>query len=327
MAAGACLALGGVAGLAPASAQAQTPVTLRVDVFFYGSHVPMLYGIVDGIYKKHGLDVTAQTGRGSATTIQTVANVSDQFGFADGGTLVRLAAQGVRAKHVVGILQLNPMMVIAMPGSGVNAPKDLNGRTGGFSPGSSPEQLFPAFAKKVGIDLNTIKRVSVDIPTRDNIFVAKQTEFSFGYLVTQLPLIQERCSCTLTVMRYADHGMTAVSNGITVSDKYAAENPDVVRRFARATVESIDAAMKNEARAIDAFFEYAKGTQLSRNVITQQWQQTTKLLRTEATANKPLGVMDEGDWQKSIDLLVEYADVPKGAVTPGMVYTNQYLVQ
>src|SRR5688572_22471319 len=79
--------------IAEAQEQKLTPISLRVDIFFYGAHVPLLLGIVDGIYKKHGLDVTAQIGRGSATTLQTIANGSDDFGFADSGTLVRLAAQ------------------------------------------------------------------------------------------------------------------------------------------------------------------------------------------------------------------------------------------
>ena len=99
----------------PAAAQTLTPVTLRVDVFFYGSHVPLLYGIVSGIYRKHGLDVTAQTGRGSATTIQTVAAGTDQFGFADGGTLVKFAAQGLQAKQIVGILETSPAIILSMP--------------------------------------------------------------------------------------------------------------------------------------------------------------------------------------------------------------------
>src|SRR5262249_56059491 len=83
-------------------------VSVRADVFFYGAHVPIILGIVDGIYKKHGIDATFATGRGSGTTIQTVANMSDQFGFADGATLVRLTAQGLRAKQIVAILHIRP---------------------------------------------------------------------------------------------------------------------------------------------------------------------------------------------------------------------------
>ena len=311
----------------PASAQNMTPVTIRVDVFFYGSHVPILYGIVGGIYKKYGLDVTAQTGRGSATTIQTVAAGTDQFGFADGGTLVKFAAQGLHAKQILGILQTSPAIVLSMPAAGIKGPKDLAGRKGGFGNGSAPEQIFPALLKATGVDGSSIQRVGVDIPTRDSLFLQKQIDFSFGYTVTQLPLMEEKCACKLNVIAYSRYGLNPISNGIIVSTKYADENPDVAKRFAQATAEAIDAAVRSPDKAVDAFFEYAKGTQLSRAVVTKQWEETAKLLHTDATKGKPTGVMDAGDWQKSIDLLVEYADVPKGAVKPEMVFTNEYLTK
>jgi NitT/TauT family transport system substrate-binding protein len=312
----------------PVAAQAApTPVTLRVDVFFYGSHVPLLAGIVNGIYKKHGLDVTALEGRGSATTIQTVANMSDQFGFADGGTLVKLAAQGVQVKTIVGMLERSPMVVFTLPSSGITQPKQLTGKTGGFSPGSAPEQIFPAFAKRNGIDLASIKQVSVDIPTRDSIFLLKKTDFSFGYTVTQLPILEERCKCTLNVMKYSDYGLNVISNGIITSDKLIAQNPALVKAFAQATVESINAAIKDPAEAVDAFFKYATKSQLSHAVVARQWSETIKILHTDATAKAPVGVMAESDWQKSIELLTEYGGVPKGAVAPAMVFTNKFLEQ
>lgn len=307
------------------TARAQTAVNVRMDTFFYGSHVPILLGITDGIYKKHGLDVTAQPGRGSANTIQTVAAGTDQFGFADGGTLVKFVAQGLKAKQIVGMFQTTPAIILAMPNSGITTAKDLAGRTGGFGVGSAPEQLFAAFAKGSGLDPNSVKRVSVDLPTRDNLFMQKQIDFSFGYTVTQLPLMQEKCACKLVTLPYAKAGITAISNGITVGDDYAAKNPTIVRSFAMATAEAIEAAVKNPQKGVDAFFQYAKDTKLSRAVVTDQWMETIKLLHTAATKGKPYGVTDPSDWQKTIDTLVEYADLRKGAVTPDMVATNQFL--
>ncbi len=303
------------------------PVNVRVDIFFYGSHVPIMLGIVDGIYKKYGLDVTAVPGRGSATTIQTVAAGTDTFGFADGGTLVKFAAQGLKEKMIVGMLEKTPALVFAMPDSGIKQPSDLNGRTGGFGNGSAPEQLFPAFAKATGVDLDSIKHVAVDIPTRDNLFLQKKVDFSFGYAVTQLPLLQEKCACTLNVMRYSDHSITSISNGIVVGEKYATEHPDIVKKFAQATVEAINAAVKNPDAGINAFFEYAKDTKLSRAVVEQQWQETLKLLHTDANSKEQVGATSADDWNKTIALLEEYGGLPKGSVTPEMVATNQYLAK
>lgn len=322
----AAAALGLLTLVLPVSAADPIAVTLRVDVFFYGSHVPLLAGIADGTYEKHGLKVTAQPGRGSATTIQTVANRSDDFGFADGGTLVRLVTQGLRAKVVVGMLQKSPMIIMTKQASGLKTPKDLNGKTGGFTPGSAPEQILPALAGKTGMDLNSIKRVSADIPTRDNMFLAGQTDFSFGYTTAQLPLLQERCKCELNVIRYSDYGITALSNGIVVSDGLLAEKPEVVRRFVVATVESIEKAVKDPKTAVDGFFKYAEGkTQLSRNVVSTQWEETIKILKTEASQSMGYGRMAESDWKETIDLLVKYAEVPEGKVTPAMVHTNRFL--
>ena len=247
--------------------------------------------------------------------------------FADGGTLVKFAAQGLQAKQIVGILETSPAIILSMPDSGIKSPKDLPGRKGGFGNGSAPEQLFPALLKAAGVDGSSIQRVAVDIPTRDSLFLQKQIDFSFGYTVTQLPLMEEKCACKINVIAYPKYGLNPIANGIIVSTKYANENPDVVKRFAQATAEAIDAAVKSPDKAVDAFFEYAKGTQLSRPVVAKQWEETTKLLHTDATKGKPTGVLDTNDWQKTIDLLVEYAEVPKGTVKPEMVFTNEYLAK
>ena len=320
----ATMMLAGSAGTAVAQAPLDH-VSVRADVFFYGAHVPIMLGIVDGIYKKHGIDATFATGRGSGTTIQTVANMSDQFGFADGATLVRLTAQGLHAKQIVGMLQTGSIAVMTLPDSNITKPQDLNGKTTGFAPGSATDQLFPAFAKKTGIDLASIKGLSVDPPTRDSLFLLKKIDFDIALAAAQLPILEERCGCKLNLMRFSDYGLSLMSNGIVASDKLIAENPDLVRRFAAATVEAIGAAVANPQHGVDDFMQYAPNAGFSRNVVTAQWNEAIRLLHTPRTKDKPYGVMDGKDWQDTIDLLTEYVNLPKGAVTPDMVFTNAYL--
>jgi NitT/TauT family transport system substrate-binding protein len=315
------------AAYGPASAEDRRPdkVSVRADVFFYGAHTPIMVGIVDGIYKKHGIEASFATGRGSATTIQTVANVSDQFGFADGATLVRLTAQGLRAKQIVGILQTGSNSIMTLPDSGITKPQDLNGKTTGFAPGSATDQIFPAFAKKTGVDFASIKGVSVDPPTRDSLFLLKKIDFNMALAVAQLPILQERCGCKLNLMRFSDYGLNLMSNGIVASDRIITENPDLVRRFAAATAEAIGATVANPSHGIDVFMRFAPNAGFSRNVVTEQWNEASKLLHTVRTKDKPYGVMDAADWQDTINLLEENVNLPKGAVTPDKVFTNAFL--
>ncbi len=311
----------------PLLAQDRPPdhVSVRADVFFYGAHVPIMLGIVDGIYKRHGIDVNFVTGRGSGTTIQTVANMSDQFGFADGATLVRLAAKGLRAKQIVGILQTGSNSIITFPDSNITKPQDLDGKTTGFAPGSATDQIFPAFAKKARIDFSSIKGLSVDPPTRDSLFLLKKIDFDIALAAAQLPILEERCACKLNVMRFSDYGLSLMSNGIVASDKLIAENPDLVRRFAAATVEAIGAAVANPQHGIDAFMQYAPNAGFSRNVVAAQWDVAMGLLHTPRTKDKPYGVMDAKDWQDTINLLTEYVNLPKDTVKPDMVFANEFL--
>jgi hypothetical protein len=71
--------------------------------------------------------------------------------------------------------------------------------------------------------------------------------------------------------------------------------------------------------------QFAANSGFSRNVVTEQWDEAAKLLHTPRTKDRPYGVMDAGDWQDTINLLEEYVNLPKGAVTPDMVFTNAFL--
>lgn len=308
-----------------AMAQDLTEVTLRLDSFYYGAHVPMLYAIESGIYEEAGLDVEALKGRGSANTIQTVAAGSDDFGFADGGTLAKFVAQGLEAKLIVGILEVNPSVIVTFPDSGITSAADLEGKRGGFGVGSAPEVLFPAFVAATGIDDSSIDKVSTDLPTRDTLFLNGEVDFAFGYSIMQPILMAERCDCEISTIRYADNGVTAISNGIIVGNDYAEENPEIVAAFAQATVKAIEGAIENPDAAVDAFMAYATDTALSREAVAQMWDETILLLQTEATKGGPFGVTSAEDWATTIDTLVQFSDLPEGAVTPEDVATNEYL--
>lgn len=322
-----CILLSTGMAVAQGAAQgaAKDPVTVRADVFFYGAHIPIMVGIADGIYEKYGIDAKFLTGRGSGTTIQTVANQSDQFGFADGATLVRLASKGLKAKQVMGILQTTSNSVMTLPDSGLKVPADLNGKTTGFAPGSATDQIFPVFAKKAGIDYSSIKGLSVDPPTRDNLFLLRKIDFNIALAVAQLPILEEKCKCKLNVMRFSDYGLNLMSNGIVASDDLIQKNPDLVKRFVAATVEATKRAIENPEHGVDVFMAFTSNSGLSREVVAKQWSEAMKVLHTKRTADKPLGVMDAADWQDTIDTLVENVGLPAGSVKPDMVFTNEFL--
>lgn len=314
----------GSSGSASSSA-GLTKVTVRTDVFYTGADLPLLAGIQDGIYRKYGLDVSINPGTGSTTTLQTVANGSDDIGLADAGSLVQAAGKGMPVEMVAGIVQRSPLAVFTKAGSGITSVQQLAGKTGGYAIGSAPEMLFPAFAKAAGLNPDSVTFDKVDVPTRDSLFVQGKTQFTFGDTNVTTANIQAACKCELNTLSYADTGLDVLSTGVVTSMSYAKSNAATLRKFLAATAEAVNFSEKNTDTAINDFFKIAGATTLSKAVVQEQWEATEKLMTTTNTSGQPFGCTAEADWQSTIKLMEQFADVPAGKVTPASVGTNAYL--
>src|SRR5699024_10860941 len=111
--------------------------------------------------------------------------------------------------------------------------------------------LFPALAESAGLDVSTINENSMDIPTRDSLFAEGDFDFAFGFVNTTLPVMEAACDCEFDLIRYADQGVSPVSNGFITGEEYATENPEIVEAFATATQEAIEFVIENPQEAID----------------------------------------------------------------------------
>lgn len=307
---------------APAGA---TPISVRTDVFFSGATLPLIVAKQKGYFKDAGLDVTIAPGKGSSTTLQTVANGSDNIGYADAGVLIQLAAKGATVEMVAGMVQESPLEVVTLAKTGINSPADLRGRTGGFVASSAAEQLWPAFAKAAGIDPQGVNFANTDIPTRDSLLLTGRTDFSFGLSNITEPLISSKCNCDLKTFRYSDFGIGMLSSGIVTSPGFAKEHPDAIKKFLGALAKATTWAQQDPDAAVTAFLGGAGQTTLTEPVVKAQWINSAKLLHSKATTGQPFGCMSKTDWASSVALMEQYTGVSAGDVKPDQLWTNDYL--
>src|SRR5678809_508007 len=113
---------------------AQDAVSLRLNWYFGGLHVPFYYGKEKGFYKEEGIDLTINEGRGSANTVQVVAAGSDTFGLADSSSVIATAAKGADIKSVMSLLNSTGYSVVSLAETGIKTPKDLEGKRLAVSP-------------------------------------------------------------------------------------------------------------------------------------------------------------------------------------------------
>jgi NitT/TauT family transport system substrate-binding protein len=299
------LMVGLMALFTAASGFAQDAVSLRLNWYLGGLHVPFYYGKEMGYFKQEGIDLTINEGRGSANTVQVVAAGSDTFGMADSSSLITTASKGADVKSVMSLLNSTGFSVVSLASAGIKTPKDLEGKSLAVSPGDPLGQLFRALAAHNKLDMNTIKFVQVDPAAKVVAVLEKRVDALLGGADDQFFLIKYK-GVEPAALRYADHGANIVGMTIMTTGNLIKTKPDLVRRFVRASVRSWEAAKKNPGAAVDAAMK-AK-PDLNRQSTLDQMLVDFELLDSPNSKGK-VGLGAKADWDQTLGLLKQYRDL------------------
>ena len=121
---------------------------------------------------------------------------------------------------------------------------------------------------------------------------------------------------------YSDHMRDDYRSGIAASDAVIAKNPDVVRRFVKATYRGYESMAADPEGSADIMVKIYPV--LDRAVVLQQIKEISELLRDEATRGRPLGWMLP-ERIASTRSFIDTAFELKGAVKAEDIYTNEFL--
>lgn len=286
----------------PAADGSATPATLMLNWYPYGEHAPFYYGVQEGIFAKHGIDLTIDAGQGSTKTVQAIGSGQADFGWADTPAVLSNIDKGVEVKSAGVFLQTTPSAVQVFADSGIENPQDLVGRTIAVSAGDAPTTTFPIYLDKVGVAEDQVTQQSLDAAGKMAAMLSGRVDGLIGFAHDQGPTIADKSGREVRYLRYSDAGLNFYSNGLIANDSTIADNPELVQAMVDATSEAFTAAADNPEAAVDAMA--GKDPQMPpREVLLQQWQQTIPLLTTAATANQPPGSNAKEDWVTTITTL------------------------
>lgn len=284
------------------AAWAQDKVSLRLNWYLGGLHVPFYYGKDRGFYAAEGIDLTINEGRGSANTVQVVAAGSDTFGLADSSSVILTASKGADVKSVMSLLNSTGFAVVSMASAGIRTPKDLEGKKLAVSPGDPLGQLFMALAAVNGLDMSKISMVQVDPAAKVVSVLEKKADALLGGADDQFFLIKQR-GIEPAALRFADHGANIVGMTIVTKTGMLKTNPGLVTRFVRATAKSWEEAKKNPGPAVDAALK-VKGD-LNRQSTLDQMIVDFELLDSKNSKGR-IGWGAQADWDQTLTLLKKY---------------------
>ena len=274
----------------------------------------------NGLFAAEGLEVDVQHSSGQDAHLQLLASNRIQFTTAVASSVLKYVAKpGLPLQAVALFGQRGDTVLIALADSGINTPKDFEGRTVGYKSFPAPEYL--GLLKAAGVDRSKVKEVGVPFDPRvlterrvDVIPVFKSNE----------PDTLQRLGFALKMWDPADYGVPSLGVAYVVNSDWAAENPETVTRFLRATMKAVAWIKEHRDEAIEITMRYAPQEQREH----QRYMLDVELesAESELTRRNGIGWMTEQQWKAFQDSLVEHNAIER-AVDLQKVFTTQYLAR
>ena len=323
--AGVAAAAGTLPISSPRVARAATklrPVTMQMDWLYQGPNVGFLVSRNKGFYAEVGLDVTTIVGNGSGSATQIMAAKNATFGMADGSVVGLGVSKGMDIRMVAAIYRRNPAGVEVLDKSDIKSPKNLEGKTVGIPTSGTSFKQFPLFLKGCGVDPSKVKIVNTDPAVTPAALIQGRVQAIAGYAQGYVPAIEIRGNKKARILWYSDCGVDAISNGIVVHNDLLKEDPDLIRRFVKASLKGFLHARTHATEAAQIIKKYSPGTdvRISEREMELSWETWV----TPNTRNKPMGWMSEKDWNTTVNLLKQWAGL-KEAIDPHRLYTNEFV--
>jgi NitT/TauT family transport system substrate-binding protein len=325
--------LAGIIGLLalPLAVQAQdkplTKVRLRLDWVWQAPQSIFTIAQKRGYYREEGIDIAIDRGFGGPDNAVALASGNYEFMFGDVGPVIIYNAKSPTTKltSVFTIYDAYLGTIITRAGNGITKPKDLEGKTIGAPLTTGGRTMFPAFAKANGIDESKVTWQTIGIQLQDQQFAKGEFDAIAGFSTTSLlnlkalGMPREK----LTVINFADHGVDLYGSGIVTRADYIQSNPEVVRRFVRATVRGIHAMLANKVEAID--------TLKLRDPLLDSAIELERLnMMIDVTLKRPtversgVGAVDAARMQRNIDMISTAFNIsPKPKLEE--VYTEKFI--
>lgn len=308
----------------PRPLAAADAVTLELSFLPNGGKVGLYAALGKGFYKKEGLSTQIRRGYGSMETIKHVAGGGAEFGEADAGAVIVSRARGAKVKLLGVINDRTQLIIFALKGSGIARPKDLEGRVLGGTPAGPEKLLFPAFAAANGVDVGKVKYVDLSPGVHLPTLVAGKVDAVVTFALGGIPLrsMAAQKGKSVVGIPWADFGLDLYSLGVVTPEERMAKEPDLVRRFVRATFEGHAWAVEHPEEATRIFVEHNPTRKYDTTL--REWDITIDHMLTERTRKLGLGHFTREKMKKTRDLITRYMKLPV-TVPVEDIYTNQFL--
>jgi NitT/TauT family transport system substrate-binding protein len=195
------------------------------------------------------------------------------------------------------------------------------GKTVGTPAADTQRVMFPAFAAIIGIDPAQVKFVNIEPAAKTAALATRKVDAIFD-LYTGIPFHRKAIPADqLVSLLWADYGFQAYSNCIITTNKMIEENPELIKRFLKASLRGWEWTLRNPEEAIKIMAEYHP---LNVKDYLANLRLVMDFFRSDDYKKNGIGHIDPEAMAATVGLVDKYMGVDVNFSVDEM-YTNDFL--
>jgi NitT/TauT family transport system substrate-binding protein len=315
----AATAIAGIAlAVSPASAE---KLTFTLNWVAGGDHAPYFYAQKMGWYKDAGVDVEFEPGRGSAASAQKVGAGQSQLGLSDMAGVLLFRGKGADIVGLMNVYANSPQGLYWRKSTGIKTAKDLAGKKIGNQAGDGARTMWPALAKTLGIDPDSVTWVNIAANAKLGALKAGTIDATTSFFNLHHVFARE-LGDDMGFLAWKDAGVNPYGNSIIANGKWLAANKEEAGKFIKITQKAFADCAKKPEPCIQALVDANSGLLLKNE--TDNWHLVTILMSDDTSKNVALGWHDDKRMAEDYKLINEYLKIEKPYDIKS-AYTNEFL--
>ncbi len=264
-------------------ARAADHVTFGIDWLAEAEYGGYYQAVAQGIYARHGLDVTIRQGGPQVNQAQLLLGGRLDFTIAGNSFLaLNFARENLPFVAVAAMFQKDPSVILAHPGVGNDSFPALKGKP--IMIGADTRIGWWNYVKqKFGYTDDQIRPYAFSLAP----FLADKQAVQQGYLGSEPFLIKQQGGFDPVVLLLSDAGFSGYASLIATSQDLVARNPDLVQRFVDATAEGWRSYLESDPKPGNTLIKQANP------------DMTDALLDYGREALRAHGIVESGDAETS----------------------------
>jgi NitT/TauT family transport system substrate-binding protein len=194
-----------------------------------------------------------------------------------------------------------------------------------FSAGNASliPRIHQAFMKQNGLDPSTLRIVNIDPGSLVAALAARRIQSIGLFAMSESAIRRAVQDGEVKHMLLADHGLDIYANGIGVRDDFLQKNPEVVRRFVRASLRGWKDALANPAEAGQLQAQMVKT--LNPTVIAEELEVVRRLAVVPDTQKNGLGWIDVDKLKRTVEFVNANVEVSGRRFGADDIYRGGFL--